>query len=75
MEYHEDGTIKSMKPNNPNAKETITKEIVVDMDQYGYIEKPLVPFIKATRTGWCWRSREAVSVDAVSVRRVMCIVR
>ena len=49
VEYHEDGTIKSMKPNNPNAKETITKEIVVDMDQYGYIEKPLVPFIKATQ--------------------------
>ena len=49
VEYHENGTIKSMKPNNPNAKETITKEIVVDMDQYGYIEKPLVPFIKATQ--------------------------
>lgn len=47
--YKEDGTIQSMTPNNPNAKETITKEIVMDMDGYGYIEKPLVPFIKATQ--------------------------
>lgn len=47
--YHEDGTIKSFTPNNPHAKETITKELVVDMDQVDYLEKPLVPFIKVTQ--------------------------
>lgn len=47
--YHEDGTIKSFTPNNSHAKETITKELVVDMDQVDYLEKPLVPFIKVTQ--------------------------
>lgn len=47
--YHEDGTIASFLPNNPNAKETVTKEICVNMDDYDYIEKPLVPFMKVTQ--------------------------
>ncbi len=47
--YYEDGTIKSFTPNNPHAKERITKELVVDMDQVDYLEKPLVPFIKVTQ--------------------------
>ena len=47
--YCEDGTILDFKPNHPNAKPTITKELMVSMDDYGYIEKPIVPFIKVTQ--------------------------
>lgn len=49
VEYHEDGTIKSFHPNNSHAKETITKQLVVNMDDAYYIEAPVVPFIKATQ--------------------------
>lgn len=49
VEYHEDGTIKSFLPNNSHAKETITKQLVVNMDDAYYIETPVVPFIKATQ--------------------------
>lgn len=47
--YQEDGTIKAMIRNNPHAKETIKKQLVVNMDDAFYIEKPLVPFIKITQ--------------------------
>ncbi|WP_312443367.1 TIGR03960 family B12-binding radical SAM protein, partial [Lacrimispora sp.] len=47
--YKEDGTIKSMEPNNPHAKEKVTKQLVVTMDEAYYIEKPVVPFIKVTQ--------------------------
>ena len=49
VEYNEDGTIKCFTPNNFNAKETITKQLVMDMSDTTYPEKPLVPFIKATQ--------------------------
>lgn len=49
VEYHEDGTIKCFRPNNSHAKETITKQLVVNMDDAYYIETPVVPFIKATQ--------------------------
>ena len=49
VEYHEDGTIKSFRPNTSHAKETITKQLVVNMDDAYYIETPVVPFIKATQ--------------------------
>ena len=49
VEYHEDGTIKSFRPNNSHAKGTITKQLVVNMDDAYYIETPVVPFIKATQ--------------------------
>ena len=47
--YHEDGTIQSFRPNRPCARERITKELVMELDQVNYIEKPLVPFIKVTQ--------------------------
>lgn len=47
--YKSDGTIEGFKPNNPHAGEKVTKELVVDMDQAPYIEKPLVPFLKVTQ--------------------------
>ena len=49
VEYNEDGTLKSFKPNCPTAKEKIVKQVVADMDSVPYIEKPLVPFIKVTQ--------------------------
>ncbi len=47
--YKEDGTIESFLPNHPNAMPVVTKQLVRDMDSVGYIEKPLVPFMKVTQ--------------------------
>lgn len=47
--YQEDGTIQSRKTLNLSAKETIRKELVMDLDETYYPEKPLVPFIKVTQ--------------------------
>ncbi len=49
VEYNEDGTIKSFEPNIPEAPKTITKEIVKDLSDTVYPEKPLVPFIKSVQ--------------------------
>ncbi|WP_024346656.1 TIGR03960 family B12-binding radical SAM protein [Lacrimispora indolis] len=49
VSYKEDGTIESMKPNNSHAKEKVTKQLVVTMDEAYYIENPVVPFIKVTQ--------------------------
>lgn len=49
VNYKEDGTIQSRKVCNPSAKEIIRKELVMDMSDTYYPEKPLVPFIKATQ--------------------------
>lgn len=49
VEYHEDGTIKEMKPNNVHAPETVRKDIVIDFNEVYYPDKPLVPFIKAVQ--------------------------
>ena len=47
--YKEDGTIESFVPNNKNAKEKIKKQMVLDMTESVYPEKPIVPFIKVTQ--------------------------
>ena len=49
VEYNEDGTIKAFTPNNSHAKEKIVKQLVMDMSNTYYPDKPLVPFIKATQ--------------------------
>ncbi len=49
VEYHEDGTIASFKPNNSHAKEKIEKQVVMDVTNTYYPTKPVVPFIKATQ--------------------------
>ena len=46
VSYHEDGTIREIKPNNPNAAKVVKKDIVLDFDHVCYPEKPLVPFTK-----------------------------
>lgn len=47
--YKEDGTIASFRPNNPHAKETIKKQIVMDVTDTYYPKAPVVPFIKVTQ--------------------------
>lgn len=47
--YQADGTIQNRKTINPYAKEIIRKELVLDLSQTYYPEKPLVPFLKATQ--------------------------
>ena len=47
--YNDDGTIESFIPNNEHAKTTIEKQIVMDVSDTYYPEKPVVPFIKATQ--------------------------
>jgi len=47
--YNEDGTIKNFAPTKPGLPSTITKEIVMDVTNTYYPEKPVVPFIKVTQ--------------------------
>lgn len=47
--YNEDGTIASFEPNNVHAKRKIQKQMVLDVTNTFYPEKPVVPFIKATQ--------------------------
>ena len=41
--YKEDGTIEAMTPNNPHAPQTVSKQLVMDMSDTWYPEKPVVP--------------------------------
>lgn len=47
--YHEDGTLKSFLPTCPEAPEKIEKQLVMEMTDAVYPEKPLVSYIKATQ--------------------------
>lgn len=47
--YKEDGTINLFMPNIEDVPERITKEIVLDLSNSFYPEKPLVPYIRATQ--------------------------
>jgi radical SAM family uncharacterized protein len=48
--YHPDGTISSFEPIVEGAPSTIERQLVIDMDEgYRAVEKPVVPFIKATQ--------------------------
>ena len=49
VEYNEDGTVKAFHSKNIHATEKITKELVLDISNTYYPEKPLVPFIRATQ--------------------------
>lgn len=48
-EYNEDGTLKSFTPTEEGIPKTIKKEIVMDVSNTFYPDKPLVPFIRATQ--------------------------
>ena len=48
--YKEDGTIAYFAPNRPGVPQKVQKQLIIDMDKgYCPIEKPVVPFIKATQ--------------------------
>ena len=49
VSYKEDGTIASFVPTKEGVPAKITKEIVMDLDNAPYPEKPVVPFIRATQ--------------------------
>ncbi len=46
VEYNDDGTVKSITPNNKNAKPTVTKRIINDMDKVYYPTDFIVPNIE-----------------------------
>lgn len=47
--YYEDGTIRERKALLPDIPEMICKELVTDVSDTYYPEKPVVPFIKVTQ--------------------------
>ncbi len=47
--YNEDGTIASFTPTREQIPTTIVKEMVTDVSNTNYPEKPVVPFIKVTQ--------------------------
>ncbi len=47
--YHRDGTIKQRKALCSSAPETVKKQVVSDLSNTFYPEKPLVPYIKAVQ--------------------------
>ena len=44
VSYNDDFTINSIKPNNPNAKETVKKRIMTDFDSAPTPDKVIVPY-------------------------------
>lgn len=48
-EYHEDGTLKSFSPKYEDVPDTVQKQIVMELTDACYPEKPIVPFIKVTQ--------------------------
>lgn len=47
--YNDDGTLKSFAPNCPEAPQKVRKEMVMDVSDTFYPDKPLVPYIKVTQ--------------------------
>jgi len=47
--YAEDGTIASFGPKEEGVPAKVVKQVVTDMDEAPYPEKPLVPFMKVTQ--------------------------
>lgn len=47
--YNDDFTVESFEPKLPGIPKTIVKEIVKDLDETFFPEKPIVPFMKVTQ--------------------------
>jgi radical SAM family uncharacterized protein len=47
--YQEDGTVKEMHPIAEGVPQKVKKQVVSDMSQAPYPEKPVVPYIKVTQ--------------------------
>lgn len=48
-DYYEDGTLASFTPVNTHAKPVIKKQVVMELSDTFYPEKPLVPYIQVTQ--------------------------
>ena len=51
--YHDDGTIASFESNNVHAKPTIEKQMVLNVTDTYYPEKPVVPFYQSDSRQSC----------------------
>ena len=49
VSYHEDGTIAGMEPKYGDVPRTVTRQVLMDLDEGAYLTKPLVPFVRATQ--------------------------
>lgn len=47
--YHEDGTVREMKPLYEDVPKTVSRQVLTDLDVGAYPTKPLVPFVRATQ--------------------------
>ena len=48
-EYHEDGTLRSFKPNTEGVPDRVRKCVEADLSNTFYPEKPIVPFIRTVQ--------------------------
>lgn len=74
VSYKEDGTIAGFQPVYEDIPTVIHRQVVENMSESVYPDKPLVPFIKVTQVALFWKFSEAVSVAVVSARPVWCTV-
>ncbi len=49
VSYNEDGTLKSFTPKYEDVPSTVKKQVVTDMTDAPFPEKPLVPFVRAVQ--------------------------
>ncbi|MCR5388851.1 MAG: TIGR03960 family B12-binding radical SAM protein [Lachnospiraceae bacterium] len=49
VSYNEDGTLKSFTPRFDDVPATVKKQVVTDMTEAPFPEKPLVPFVRAVQ--------------------------
>ena len=47
--YHEDGTVASIEPIDPEIPPVIKRQVVVNPSEIGYPRKPVIPFVKAVQ--------------------------
>ncbi len=49
VSYKEDGTIASFEPKYDDLPSTIKRQLVTDLDSAPFIDKPLIPFVRAVQ--------------------------
>lgn len=53
VDYHEDGTIRSVTPHYDDIPEKIKRQVVTDFSNVAYPMKPIIPYIRATQDRVC----------------------
>lgn len=53
VDYHEDGTIRSVTPRYDDIPEKIKRQVVTDFGNVAYPMKPVIPYIRATQDRVC----------------------